>query len=95
VSRKKAPPPTLLRIRLIDDFRWVAKHAWSVRFNVLAALLGGLSAAIGVVTAYQTELPIGPVTLACTCGLATVGASLAALAARFVKQDRANPDGSE
>jgi hypothetical protein len=82
-------------VRLIDDFRWVLGNAWSVRFNILAALFAALTAGIGVITAYQVVLPIGPITLAATCGLATLGASLAALAARFVKQDRTGADGSE
>lgn len=75
-------------MRLIDDFRWVFKNAWSVRFNIIAAIFAAVTAMIGVLTAYQVELPIGPITLSIICGVATLGASLAALAARFVKQDR-------
>ncbi len=82
-------------MRLIDDFKWVRKHAWSVRFNVLAAVFGGIAATLGVLAAREVELPVGPVTLAVALGAATVGASLAALAARFVKQDRPDSDGSE
>jgi hypothetical protein len=82
-------------MRLIDDFRWVLANAWSVRFNIIAAIFAAVTAGIGVITAYQVVLPIGPITLAATCGVATLGASLAALAARFVKQSRPDADGSE
>lgn len=82
-------------MRLIDDFRWVAANAWSVRFNILGALFGGIAATLGVLAAKDIELPIGPITLAVTFGMATGFASLAALASRFVKQDRPEADGSE
>jgi hypothetical protein len=82
-------------LRLIDDFRWVLGNAWSVRFNVLGAVFGGLAATLGVLAAKDVELPVGPITLAVALGAATGLASLAALAARFVKQDRPNADGSE
>jgi hypothetical protein len=82
-------------MRLIDDFRWVWKNAWSVRFNVIGALFGGIAATLGVLAARDVALPIGPITLSVLLGAATAGASLAALAARFVKQDRPNPDASE
>lgn len=82
-------------MKLISDFHWVLGNAWSVRFNILAAVFAAVTAAIGVVTAYQVELPIGPITLAVACGVATLLASLAALAARFVKQDRIDSDASE
>jgi len=82
-------------MRLIDDFRWVAANAWSVRFNIAAAVFGGLAATLGVLAAKDVELPIGPVTLAIAFGAATVVSSLAAVAARFVKQARPDADGSE
>jgi hypothetical protein len=82
-------------MRLIDDFRWVLRNAWSVRFSIAAAVFGGLAATLGVLAAKDVELPIGPITLAVTFGVATVASSLAALAARFVKQDRPAPDASE
>lgn len=82
-------------MRLIEDFHWVWKNAWSVRFNVLGAVFGGIAATLGVLAAKDVALPVGPITLAVALGIATVGASIAALAARFVKQDRPNPDASE
>lgn len=82
-------------MRLVDDFRWVLKSAWSVRFNIIAANFAAITAIIGVLTAYQVTLPVGPITLAIICGVATLGASLAALAARFVKQNRPDSDASE
>lgn len=82
-------------MRLIDDFRWVLANAWSVRFNVAAAIFGGLAATLGVLAAKDIELPVGPITLAVSFGVATVAASLAALIARFVKQDRSAPDGDD
>lgn len=82
-------------MRLIDDFRWVLGNAWSVRFSIAAAVFGGIAATLGVLAAKDVELPIGPITLAVTFGFATVASSLLALAARFVKQDRPDPDASE
>lgn len=78
-------------MRLIHNWRWVAKRAWSVRFLVLAAACSGITATIGVITAYQVVLPIGPITLSIICGVATFGAAVAALAARFVAQDGGTP----
>jgi hypothetical protein len=75
-------------MRLIDDAQWVIKNAWSIRFNILGALFGAVAATIGVLSAYAAVTPIGPITMAIVCGVATLGASLAALGSRFVKQDR-------
>jgi hypothetical protein len=82
-------------MRLVDEWRWLLRSAWSVRFNIIAAGFAAVTATIGVLTAYQVELPVGPITLAIVCGIATLGASLAALAARFVKQARPDQDVSE
>lgn len=82
-------------VRLIDDFHWVLKNAWSVRFNLLGAIFGGLAATLGVLAAKDIPLPVGPVTLAVAFGVATGAASLLALLSRFVKQDRPNADASE
>lgn len=75
-------------LRLIHEAEWVAKRAWSVRFNVLGAVFGGLAATLGVLAAKDVELPVGPITMAVALGFATFASSGAALAARFVKQDR-------
>jgi hypothetical protein len=82
-------------MRLIDDAEWVLKNAWSVRFLIAGAVFSAIVATIGVLSAYAVAMPIGPITLAITCGVATFGASAAALAARFTKQTRPEADGSE
>lgn len=75
-------------LHLIHDAEWVVKRAWSVRFNVIGAVFGGLAATLGVLAAKDVELPIGPITLAVALGFATFAASAAALASRFVEQER-------
>jgi hypothetical protein len=84
-----------MALKIIDDAEWVLKNAWSVRFNIAGAVCGAVVATIGVISAYAVVMPIGPITLAITCGIATLGASAAAIAARFTKQDRPSADASE
>lgn len=71
-------------MRLVDEWRWIWRRAWSVRLIVLAAILSGLEVMLSVMSAYQIILPIGPGTFAAVSGLVTV----AALIARFVAQDK-------
>ncbi|SEN31369.1 hypothetical protein SAMN05428959_1011134 [Duganella sp. CF517] len=68
-----------MKIKLIGDWRAVLKRAWSVKFNVLAALLG---AAEMVVLFYQPA-SIRPGVFAGIDG----GVSLAAALARLVAQN--------
>ena len=82
-------------MRLIDDAGWVLKNAWSVRFSLLGTLFGALAATLGILAAKEIDLPVGPVTLAVTFGIATGLAGLASIAARFTKQDRSDADASE
>jgi hypothetical protein len=84
-----------MKLRLIDDAGWVLKNAWSVRFLIIGMICSAIVATIGVLSAYAAVTPIGPVTMSLACGLATLGAGAAALAARFTKQDRSNADASE
>lgn len=85
----------VMKLKLIDDAGWVLRNAWSVRFLIAGAVFSAVVATIGVLSAYAVVTPIGPVTMAVTCGVATLGATLAALAARFTKQGRSNADASE
>lgn len=75
-------------MHLIEDAGWVAKRAWSVRFNVAGAIFGGVAAFVGFLLLKDVEFPIGPITLSIIGGVSTTLASLSALAARFVKQSR-------
>ena len=84
-----------MTFKLISDAGWVLKNAWSVRFNILGAVCGAVVATIGVLSAYAVAMPIGPITLAIVCGVATLGVSGAALLSRFTKQKRPNADASE
>ena len=84
-----------VKLKLIKDAGWVLRNAWSVRFLIAGAVFSAVVATIGVLSAYAVVTPIGPVTMAVTCGVATLGATLAALAARFTKQKRPNADASE
>jgi hypothetical protein len=70
------------RAWLIEDWCRVLKRTWSVRLIVLAALLSGLEAAIGVMTALQVQTPIPPGIFASGAGLVSAGA----LVARIVAQ---------
>jgi hypothetical protein len=76
------------RLCLIDDAGWVARRAWSVRFNVAGAVFGGVSAFVGFLLLRDVPFPIGPITLSIIGGASTTLSSVCALAARFVKQDR-------
>lgn len=71
-------------MRLVDEWQWLVRKAWSVRLLAIAALLSGLEVTIQVMIAYgvQTPIPAGP--FAILAGLVTV----AALIARFVAQTR-------
>lgn len=70
-------------MRLVDEWQWLWKRAWSVRLIVLAAILSGLEVMLSVLSAYQVNLPIAPGVFAAVSGIVTV----AALIARFVAQD--------
>ena len=84
-----------MKLRLIDDAGWVLKNAWSVRFLIVGAVFSSIVAMIGVLSAYAVVTPVGPITMAVTCGVSTLGATLAALLARFTKQARPDGDASE
>lgn len=76
------------RLCLIDDAGWVARRAWSVRFNLVGAVFGGVSAFVGFLLLRDVPFPVGPITLSIIGGASTTLSSVCALAARFVKQDR-------
>ncbi len=31
------------KLRLVDDWKWVVKKTWSIRFTVLASICGGIN----------------------------------------------------
>jgi hypothetical protein len=71
-------------LQLVEDWRWVLKRAWSVRFIVLAGVLSGTEVAIQVVIAYGVRVPVPGGVFAAGAGLTTV----AAFVARFVAQKK-------
>lgn len=72
----------------IAEWRRVLRHAWSVRFIILAVALSGVEAALPFLDGI---LPVSPGTFALLSFLATG----AALAARFVAQPRTLPGDSD
>lgn len=70
-----------IRARLIDDWRVVAVHAWSVRLMLVAALLSGLEMAMPLLLDWH---PLPPL-LGAGLTFVVVGA---ALIARFIAQRR-------
>ncbi len=71
-------------MRIVDEWRWIIRKAWSVRLITLAAVLSGLEVAIQVLVGFAVKLPIPPGLFAALSGLVT----FAALIARFVAQTR-------
>lgn len=69
-------------MRLVDEWRWLVKRAWSVRLLAIAAILSGLEVTIQVMTGFSIQPPMPPGIFAILSGLVTV----AALIARFVAQ---------
>lgn len=70
----------LLPITLDQDWRNILRHAWSVRLLIVAALLDGLSTALGIDPYLIPWVPD-----ALVAGLAGL-ASAAALFSRFIAQ---------
>lgn len=52
-------------MRLVDNWRAVLKHAWTVRIAIFAALLNGAYATVVVIT---QSLPVAPLWLALVNG---------------------------
>ena len=71
-------------MKLVDEWRWLVKRAWSVRLLALAAVLSGLEVTIQVMVGFSIKPPMAPGIFAVLSGLVTV----AALIARFVAQAR-------
>lgn len=66
-------------MRLIEDWRHVLKHAWSIRFIVLAALLSGVEI---VLPMFNDALPRG------VFAVLTLLVTVAAAVARLVPQPK-------
>lgn len=71
-------------MKIVDEWRWLVKKAWSVRLIMLAGLLSGLEVCFSVLSAYQVDTGVPPGTFAALSGLVTIAAFLA----RFVAQSR-------
>ena len=68
-------------MRVIDNWRAVLKHAWSVRLLLIAAVLSGLEVALPLL---DGVLPIPPLAFAALSGVSVCGAFIA----RFVVQEK-------
>ncbi|MER8967729.1 hypothetical protein NKI25_18740 [Mesorhizobium sp. M0808] len=68
-------------MRLVDNWRAVLKHAWSVRLLFVAAILSGLEVALPLLNGL---LPIPPLIFAALSGVCVCGAFIA----RFVVQEK-------
>lgn len=68
-------------MRLIPNWRKVLRYAWSVRLNLLAALLGGVEMAVQLA---GPALPIPPLMLGALSFVVTVAAAIA----RFIAQPK-------
>ncbi len=73
-------------LRLVHDWKWILKRAWSVRFIILATILSGFEAALPYI---GDAYPIPSGTFAALSGIAT----MAALAARMIAQRKGKEDG--
>jgi ABC-type Mn2+/Zn2+ transport system permease subunit len=71
-------------MRLVEEWDWIVRKAWSVKLIIIAGILSGIEVALGVLSAYQVQTPIPAGTFAVLSGLV----SFAALIARFVAQSR-------
>lgn len=72
-------PAPKLPLTLSADWRTVLRHAWSVRFMAVAALLSFLEVVLPLV---GSGLPFPPVLTALLIGLATAGAFVARIVAQ-------------
>ena len=66
-------------MRLIEDWKHVAKHAWSIRFIVLAALLSGVEI---VLPMFDDTMPRG------LFAVLTLLVTVAAAVARLIPQQK-------
>ena len=66
-------------MRLIEDWKHVAKHAWSIRFIVLAALLSGVEI---VLPMFDDTMPRG------LFAVLTLIVTVAAAVARLIPQPK-------
>jgi hypothetical protein len=73
-------------MRLIDDWRRVLRHAWSLKFIAGAAVLQGLDVILSLYVGQLTEVSLG---LRILAGISAA----AAFGARFVRQPRISGGG--
>ena len=71
-------------MRLIDDWRFVLRRAWSIKLILLSTGLSGLEVAIQVAIAWEIPVPVPAGVFAALAGFVTVAAGLA----RFIAQSR-------
>lgn len=69
-------------MKLVKDWRWLLRRAWSLRLIALAALLSALEVGLAVLTAYGVNpgMPVG--VFAALSGVVTLAAAVARLVAQ-------------
>ena len=74
-------------MQLVENWRRVLRHAWSVRLMIAAACLSGIEVAIQVVIAFGIKMPIPPGLFVALAGLTTIAATVARLLAQKQPSD--------
>lgn len=72
-----------MMLRLHRDWPRILLRSWSVRLMLVAVLLGGVAAGLPIAQPY---INVSPIIVACVVGIASSGASLAAIVARLLDQ---------
>lgn len=70
-----------MTLKIVDNWRAVLKHAWSVRLLLVAAVLSGMEVALPLLNGL---LPVPPLVFAAFSGLCVCGAFIA----RFIVQEK-------
>lgn len=71
-------------MRLVDEWQWIIRKAWSVKLLAIAAILTGFETYNQIIIALELPPPLPPGLFALAAGVV----SFAALIARFIAQTR-------
>ncbi|TGP22284.1 MULTISPECIES: hypothetical protein [unclassified Mesorhizobium] len=77
-------------MRLVDNWRAVLKHAWTVRIAIFAALLNGIAVTVAIITG---AMPFPPIWLAIVNGVLTAAVPIVRLIPQ--KPISGDPDADE
>lgn len=73
-------------MKLVDNWKAILLKAWSVRFNIVAILLGAVEAMLPL---FETEIPRG--SFAILAAVITAGSMAARIVAQQELHDETNP----